>query len=130
MDLAGQQQPLTDMEPTENDMTRSIKQAGLFTLLTLSVLPACAASQNASKAAEHSALAAGHSATAGAQVVSAAVATPLVVAGEVGKVAGKTGEKMLEFALDDAPLEISDDTVVADPAPRQQMRTVNDQGEI
>ncbi|WP_339617433.1 hypothetical protein [uncultured Gilvimarinus sp.] len=111
-------------------MNKSTKQIGLFTLLALSALPASAASQNASKAAEHSALAAGHSATAGAQVVSAAVATPLVVVGEVGKAAGKTGEKMMKFALDDEPLEISDDTIIADPAPRQHMQTVNDQGAI
>lgn len=111
-------------------MNKSTKRVALFTLLTVCALPAMAASQNASKAAEHSALAAGHSTVAGAQVVSAAVATPLVVLGEIGKAAGKTGEKMLDFAFDDAPLEISDDTIIADPAPRQHMQTDNDQGAI
>lgn len=111
-------------------MSKLTKQVSLLALLTLSALPSYAASQNASKAGEHSALAVGHSTVAGAQVVSAAVATPLLVADEIGKAAGKTGQKMMQFALDDKPLKISDETIIADPAPRQQMQKRNDQGEI
>ncbi|MDO6747619.1 hypothetical protein [Gilvimarinus sp. 1_MG-2023] len=93
-------------------------QIGLLALTALCTLPACAASDNASQAIKHSGLAAGHSAVAGAKVVSGAVATPMIVVGEVGKAAGKAGDVMMDFALEDAPLEVSDKVIIADPAPR------------
>lgn len=93
-------------------------QLGLLALALTLALPAQAASDNASEAARHSALAAGHSVVAGSQVVSGAVAVPLVIVGGIGTVSAEAGEALLEHALTPQPLEISDEHVIADPAPR------------
>ncbi len=109
-------------------MKTSFKQLGLFTALALLTLPSLAASENASQASKHSALAAAHSTVATAKVASGVVAAPLMVSGATGKAAGKAGDVLMEFALEDEPLEITDQTVTADPAPRNLK--VSDQQEI
>lgn len=53
----------------------------------------------------------------------------MIVAGKVGKAAGKAGDVMMDFALEDAPLEVSDEIIIADPAPRH-LPTRNKQGGI
>lgn len=100
-------------------MNMNKKQLGLIALSLVLALPAHAQSDNASQAGKHSALAAGHSVVAGTKVVSAAVAVPLVIAGAAGTVSGHAGEALLEHAFAPQPLEISDEVIVADPAPRQ-----------
>lgn len=99
-------------------MTKLSQQVGLFALIAAFTLPACAASNNASQAVKHSGLAVGHTAVAGTKVVSAVVATPMIVVGEVGKAAGKAGDHMMDYAQEDTPLEVSDEVIIADPAPR------------
>lgn len=79
---------------------------------------------NAGLASQQSGQALKHGALASGQVVSATVAVPLVVVGEVGKAAGKAGEGLMEFAIDE-PLEVSDTTITADPAPALVMQTGN-----
>jgi len=106
-----------------------------FSLLGLSMLiatPVFAGSDNASEASKHSALAAGHSAIAGSQVVSGAVAVPLIVAGQLGEVSGEVGEHLLEHAVTPRKLEISDEVIVADPAPRQlhERREIGREGPV
>jgi hypothetical protein len=100
------------------EMNMNKQQLGLIALSLVLALPAHAQSDNASQAGKHSALAAGHSAVAGTQVVSAAVAVPLVIVGAAGTVSGQAGEALLEHAFAPQPLEISDEVIVADPAPR------------
>lgn len=91
--------------------------ASSMTFAADSVGNAGAASRQSGQAAKHGALAAG-------QVVSATVAVPLVVVGEVGKAGGKAGEALAEFAVDQ-PLEVSDVTLTADPAPAAMMNANN-----
>jgi hypothetical protein len=91
---------------------------GLVALSFLLALPAHAGSGNASEAGKHSGLAAGHSVVAGTQVASAAVAVPLIVTGVVGEVSGEVGGSLMDHASKPRRLEISDEVIVADPAPR------------
>lgn len=77
---------------------------------------------NAGEAAKHSGQAIKHGATASGQVVSGAVAVPLIVVGEVGKLSTKAGEALLDVATDSEPLEISDTSVTAAPAPSEVMK--------
>ncbi|MCP8898131.1 hypothetical protein [Gilvimarinus xylanilyticus] len=112
-------------------MNKQSMQIGVLILSAAMALPACAASNNASQASKHSTLAAGHSVVAGTKVVSGAVAAPLVITGKIGEAAGKAGDAMMDYALTDEPLEVSEETIVAqpDPAPRQ-MKSVREQGGI
>lgn len=90
-----------------------------LSLLLASTSYSCLAADsmgNAGTASKQSGQALKHGALASGQVVSATVAVPLVVVGEMGKVAGKAGEGLMEFAIDQ-PLEVSDTTITADPAP-------------
>ncbi|WP_045856479.1 hypothetical protein [Teredinibacter purpureus] len=80
--------------------------------------PALAASENASQAGHHSALAVSHTAIASSKIVAAVAATPLVITGNMANAAERTGDTLMRYALSNEPLEISDATVVAGPAPR------------
>jgi len=99
-------------------MKSSTKVTSLLLLAAVLTTPAWAVSDNASQAGKHSAMALAHTGVATTKVVSAVAAAPLVVIGELGKAAGEAGDSMMGYALEDEPLEISDDTVIADPAPR------------
>lgn len=80
------------------------------------------ASENGSAASRHSVLAAAHGTVASVQVGSAVIATPLLVVGSVGNVAGESGVKLLDMTFDNKPLEVTDKTITAAPAPKDAMK--------
>ncbi len=82
------------------------------------------ASENASAASKHSALAASHGTTASVKVGSGVLATPLIVAGSVGRVSQQLGTKLMASAIADGPLEITEKTITVAPSPQQMMKTV------
>jgi hypothetical protein len=75
--------------------------------------------EEASKAGSHASASAAHSVAAGGQVTSAASAVPLIVSGAAGAVSGEVGKELMESATAPigAPLEITDETIMAGPAP-------------
>lgn len=95
-----------------------------FTLLSsVFATQACAADsvQHSGKALKHSALASTHGVVTSAKVTSVAVAVPLIAVGSVG-----VGSLALADSVDKkvdklAPIEITDKTITADPAPNQVM---------
>lgn len=94
-----------------------------ITFITLSGLTAQAAAadsvQHSGKASKHSALATGHSAVTSVKVASVAVAVPLVIAGSAG-VASIAAADSLDKKLTKAdPIEITEITITADPAPNK-----------
>jgi hypothetical protein len=104
----------------------------LTTCLTLgSALPASAggAAEHFSESLAHSAQAVGHSAAAGFKVVFAAAAVPLIVVGEIGKASGEIGEELWEEANRPIgePLEITEEVVIAGPAPAEAINGKNQQ---
>ncbi len=78
---------------------------------------------NTSTALKYSGQAIKHGAIASGQLVSGAVAVPLVVVGEAGKLSGKAGETLMNIATDSEPLEISDTSITAAPSPADVMGT-------
>lgn len=102
-----------------------IKASLIFALLLNANLTlANDSATHGSKATKHSALAASHAGASSSKVVSAAVAVPLIITGSAGQVSTATGESLMEKATGNEPLEITDTTVTADPAPSQVMKTV------
>lgn len=85
------------------------------------------ASENGSAASKHSTLAASHGAAASAKIGSAVVAVPLIVAGSVGQVSQHMGTKLMEAAVNDAPLTITDKTITAAPSPKQIMAATQEE---
>lgn len=79
---------------------------------------------NAAASVKHSGKAIKHGAVASGQLVSGAVAVPLVVVGELGKASGKAGEALMDVATDKQPLEISDANIIAEPAPAVVMTSL------
>ena len=79
------------------------------------------ASENGSAASKHSALAAAHGIKASGQVASAVVATPLLIVGSVGHVSEQLGSKLMDNAIGDGPLEITEKTITVAPSPKQMM---------
>lgn len=104
--------------------TRTLIALSLLLVATSGSSLAADSIGNAGIASQQSGQALKHGALASGQVVSATVAVPLVVVGEVGKAAGKAGEGLMEFAIDQ-PLEVSDTTITADPAPALVMQAGN-----
>lgn len=68
---------------------------------------------------DHSAQAIGHSTAAGVKLVSGAVAIPLLMGGEIGKVSGEIGEVLWEEA--NTPLPITEEVITASPTPAKAM---------
>ncbi|MGV8836904.1 hypothetical protein [Cellvibrio sp.] len=90
---------------------------GALTLMLSHAVWAADSIGNAAASVKHSGKAIKHGAVASGQLVSGAVAVPLVVVGELGKASGKAGEALMDVATDKQPLEISDANITAEPAP-------------
>ncbi len=75
--------------------------------------------QNFSDSLDHSAQAVALSTVAGLQLVSGAVAIPLMITGEIGKASGEIGESLWEEA--NAPLPITEEVFTAGPTPADAM---------
>ncbi len=88
-----------------------------FAFMTSHAVLAADSVGNAAASVNHSGKAIKHAAIASGQVVSGAVAVPLIAAGELGKASGKAGEALMDVAMDKQPLEVSDITLTAEPAP-------------
>lgn len=86
-------------------------------LMTSQSLLAADSLGNAAASLNHSGKAVKHAAIASGQVVSGAVAVPLIAAGELGKASGKAGEALMNVATDNQPLEVTDITLTAEAAP-------------
>lgn len=100
-----------------------IKTSMIFALsLNAMTVFADDSAQHGSKATKHSALAASHAGASTAAVVSAAVAVPLIVVGSTGQLSTAAGESLLENTVSNQPLEITDKTITADPAPGVVMK--------
>lgn len=80
----------------------------IATILSFTASTAFAAgpSENLSEAGKHSAMSAKHSATGSGQIVSAAVAVPLLAVGSVGAVSTSAGEALLNNARGDTPVAL------------------------
>ncbi len=92
-----------------------------LTLISSQAVLAADSIGNAGASVSHSGKAIKHAAVASGQFVSGAVAVPLIAAGELGKATGKAGEALLDVAMDNQPLEVSDVTLTAEPAPAVMM---------
>lgn len=90
---------------------------GAIALMLSHAVMAADSIANAAASVKHSGKAIKHGAVASGQLVSGAVAVPLVVVGELGKATGKAGEALMDVAMDKQPLEISDANITAEPAP-------------
>lgn len=77
---------------------------------------------NASASVKHSGKAIKHAAVASGQLVSGAVAVPMIAAGELGKASGKAGEALMDVATDKETLEVTDTNLTAEPAPAVMMK--------
>jgi len=76
---------------------------------------------HSAQATAHSTVAVGHSTAGAAKLTSAAVAVPLVAAGAIGAVSAEAGKGLSKAANSPIgePLEVSDETITAGPAPDQ-----------
>ena len=79
--------------------------------------------QHSGKAVKHSTLAAGHSVVTTAKVASVAVAVPLVVVGSTGVASVATATAIDKKMQKTKPIEITEITITADPAPNKVMVT-------
>jgi hypothetical protein len=77
--------------------------------------------KHAGAAGSHASRSAAHSVAASGQVVSGVIAVPLMSAGAMGAASAQAGEALWEASAAPAhgPLEISEETVTAGPAPDQ-----------
>lgn len=96
--------------------------AVLLTTASLHSYADSGASNNGSAASKHSALAASHGVVGSAKVGSAVVATPLLIAGGLGHIAGESGKQLMDAAFSDEPLEVTDKTITAAPSPKGVMK--------
>jgi len=78
---------------------------------------------NAAASVKHSGQVIKHGAIASGQLISGAVAAPLIVVGELGKATGVAGEALMDVATDKQPLDISDVNITAEPAPADVMNS-------
>jgi hypothetical protein len=101
----------------------------LTLILTLSlgatVLYAEDSTQNASEAGKHSTLATSEGITASTKIASGVVAVPLIVSGGSAQASTAAGDTSMQQAGSEEPLEITEKTVTADPAPQTVMKTEN-----
>lgn len=79
-------------------------------------------SKNISAASKHSVYAVSNGVVASAKVVSGVIAIPLLVIGNTPEFSKKTGQALMDAAVADTPLFISDVTITADPAPQIIMK--------
>ena len=104
--------------------------AGMTLTATLS-MPAAAggASYHISQALGHSMEALAQATVGGLKLVSGAIAVPLMVGGQIGKVSGQAGDDLWEEANRPIgePLVITDDVVTAGPAPAEAMKSQPEQ---
>lgn len=105
--------------------TRNLVLTMILTVTSMQSFANSGASENGSAASKHSALAASHGTAASAKVGSAVVAIPLVVAGSVGNASQQLGTKLMENAIADGPLEITEKTITVAPSPKQMMNISN-----
>ena len=109
-----------------------------LTALTVLMITACTQSfaqdshtgnaiKHAGAASSHASRSAAHSIAATGQVVSGVIAVPLMSAGAVGAASARLGEELWDAATAPAggPLEISEETVTAGPAPDEAVHPVN-----
>lgn len=106
-----------------------------ITIASLVSLPASADSDalhHSGQASKHTSLAIGHGAVSGTKVASAVVAAPIVLVGGLSVVAGSGamavgdsivsgGNSIATLTHKNTPLEITNITITADPAPNQQI---------
>jgi len=102
-----------------------ILSLGVVTVMLSHAVFAADSIGNAAASIKHSGKAIKHGAVASGQLVSGAVAVPLVVVGELGRASGKAGEALMDVATDKQPLEISDANITAEPAPSVVMTSPN-----
>ena len=102
-------------------MKTKISRFSALALLALSG-PALAAGslQHLGNSIDHSAQAIAHGSIAGVKLVSAAIAIPLLAAGEIGKVSGDIGEELWDEA--NSTLPIADEIMTAGPSPAKAMK--------
>lgn len=83
------------------------------------------ASQHFSNALANSLEAIAQGSVAGLKLVSGAVAVPLMISGEIGKVSGQAGEELWQEANTHigTPLVITDDVITAGPSPAEAMKS-------
>ncbi|MGJ8693077.1 MAG: hypothetical protein ACSHW0_11415 [Thalassotalea sp.] len=103
----------------------NITKAITFIALTTLTTQACASDsvQHSGKAVKHSTLAAGHSVVTTAKVASVAVAIPLVVVGSAGIASVAAADSLDKKMHRHTPIEITEITITADPAPNKVMIT-------
>ncbi|WP_111978598.1 hypothetical protein [Algibacillus agarilyticus] len=106
---------------TISNLLKTITLASL-TLFSLNTYALGGASEHSGQASKHSVLTVAHSGGAVIKTASAVVAVPLIVVGEVGDLAQSAGNKLLENANCNTPLEITDHTVIAGPAPQDALK--------
>lgn len=102
--------------------TRNLVLTMILTVTSMQSFANSGASENGSAASKHSALAASYGTAASAQVGSAVIAIPLMAAGAVGQASGQLGTKLMENAIVDAPLTITEKTITITPSPKQMMK--------
>ena len=90
-------------------------------------MPALAggASQHFSNAIANSLEAIAQGTVAGFKLVSGAIAVPLMISGEIGRVSGQAGEELWQEANTPigTPLVITDDVITAGPSPAEAMKS-------
>jgi len=98
-----------------------------FAVAILVSMPVAAggASYHLSQALANSMEALAQATVGGLKLVSGAIAVPLMVGGEIGKVSGQAGDELWEEANTPIgkPLVITDDVVTAGPAPAEAMKS-------
>jgi hypothetical protein len=97
---------------------------GAVSLLATDSAMAGGSTQHFSRGLTHSGQAVGHSMAGGAQLVSAAVAVPLIVSGHVGELATQLGEGAWDAATSPTgtSLPMTDDVITAGPPPDRMLR--------
>lgn len=108
-------------------MQKAMTSFAAFAITVMLSMPAEAggSAQHLSNALAHSMEALAQSTVAGLKLVSGAVAVPLMIGGEIGKVSGQVGDELWEEAnrpIGD-PLIITDDIVTAGPTPAEAMNS-------
>ena len=88
-------------------------------------VPAGGASQHFSNALANSLEALAQGTVAGLKLVSGAVAVPLLISGEIGRVSGQAGEELWQEANTPigTPLVITDEVITVGPTPAQAMQS-------
>jgi len=99
--------------------------AGAFAIGVSTPALAGGASQHFSNALANSLEAIAQGTVAGFKLVSGAVAVPLMISGEIGRVSGQAGDELWQEANTPigTPLVITNDVITAGPAPADAMRS-------